>query len=107
MSKFKKYRNLPKSKGKFGAIVTSTTNKPDKGLLDGHCNVTACQRPHAIYYNKSTQKYYCHECALEINRWNVNDSVELYGTPHLCELDEKYKHLTRDELIELILSREE
>jgi hypothetical protein len=31
--------------------------KPDKGVKGGSCNVTACQKPGAMYYNKSTKKY--------------------------------------------------
>jgi hypothetical protein len=59
-----------------------------KGLKGGWCNVTACQKPGANYYNKSTQKYYCEDCAREIN-WPGGhaDCMELYGTPYLCELE--------------------
>lgn len=64
-------------------------DKPDKGLKGGSCNVTACQRPGAHYFNKSTRKYYCAECAEEIN-WpgGRKDTMELYGVPLLCELEE-------------------
>ena len=63
--------------------------KPDKGLKFGSCNITACQKPNAIYFNKSTKKYYCKECAEGIN-WPGGraDCMKLYGTPLLCELDE-------------------
>ena len=59
-----------------------------KGAKGGNCNVTACQKPGAMYYNKSTQKYYCKECADEIN-WPGGraDTMALYGTPLLCELE--------------------
>lgn len=64
------------------------TLKPDKGLKNGSCNLTACQKPGARYYNKSTRKYYCADCAREIN-WPGGraDCMRLYGVPLLCELD--------------------
>ncbi len=60
-----------------------------KGKKGGKCNVTACQKPGANYYNKSTQKYYCADCAEEIN-WigGRRDTMELYGVPLLCEIEE-------------------
>jgi hypothetical protein len=62
-------------------------NKPDKGDFNGSCNVTACQRPVANFYNKSTKRYYCVDCAREIN-WpgGWDDTRALYGTNLLCEL---------------------
>jgi len=63
-------------------------NNADKGLKNGSCNITACQKPNAIYFNKSTMAYYCEPCAKEIN-WPGGraDCINLYGTPLLCELD--------------------
>lgn len=63
-------------------------NKADKGLKNGSCNVTACQKTGAIYLNKSTRAYYCKSCADLIN-WPGGraDCMKLYGTPLLCELD--------------------
>lgn len=60
--------------------------KPDKGLKNGSCNLTACQQPGATWYNKSTQKYYCAACAKEIN-WpgGRKDTRALYGVDLLCE----------------------
>ena len=60
-----------------------------KGVKGGNCNRTACQKPGAIYYNKSTEKYYCKCCADEIN-WpgGRSDTMRLYGTELLCELDD-------------------
>lgn len=43
-----------------------TVNKADKGKLRGSCNVTACQRPGAAWFNTSTRAYYCQPCALDI-----------------------------------------
>ena len=61
-----------------------------KGIKGGNCNVTACQKPGALFFNKSTKKYYCKDCATEIN-WpgGRKDCMELYGTPLLCELDDE------------------
>lgn len=43
-----------------------------KGLKGGNCNRTACQKPGAHYFNKGTDKYYCQECALLINRASID-----------------------------------
>jgi hypothetical protein len=61
-------------------------NKPDKGLKNGSCNITACQKPGATFKNRGNQKYYCSDCAREIN-WpgGRNDTFKLYGTYLLCE----------------------
>lgn len=39
----------------------------DKGKRGGDCNRTQCQRPHAWWYNKTMQAYYCGDCAGAIN----------------------------------------
>ena len=63
-----------------------TVLRADKGLLGGSCNVTACQRPGAFMYNKSTKAYYCHDCATEINWPGGRElTMEIYGRPLLCE----------------------
>jgi hypothetical protein len=59
-------------------------NKPDKGLKNGSCNVTACQRAGANWYNHSTRAYYCRPCALELNRAN-SDYPQMFNCDHsLC-----------------------
>lgn len=40
-----------------------------KGQANGNCNVTACQKPGAIYYNSVMHAYYCESCAVEIERY--------------------------------------
>lgn len=57
-----------------------------KGVHGGNCNVSSCQKPNALYFNKSTKAYYCKECAEEIN-WvgGRADVMKLYGVPLLCE----------------------
>lgn len=42
-------------------------NKHDKGEKFGSCNRRSCQGPPAIFFNKSTRKYYCPRCADKIN----------------------------------------
>jgi len=46
-----------------------------KGIEGGNCNRTACQAPHAIWYNEGTQAYYCKHCAILIQR-DANDYAE-------------------------------
>jgi hypothetical protein len=53
--------------------------KPDKGKPGGSCNRVACQASGAVYYNRSTRRYYCPECAARINAGGVG----LDGSP-LC-----------------------
>lgn len=67
-------------------LTNATNNNPkkdenpiDKGEYDGSCNRSACLKPHARYYNHSTQKYYCATCAHMINDMNRADAMRLYG----------------------------
>lgn len=62
------------------------TLKPDKGLKGGSCNRTACQAPGAVYFNHSTEKYYCRRCAEDLNIANRWDAMKMYGHD-LCILD--------------------
>lgn len=41
---------------------------PKKGKLNGDCNITQCQSPNAIMWNKGTKAWYCEKCARDINR---------------------------------------
>lgn len=50
-----------------------------KGEFNQECNRTACNNQNAVYYNLSTEKYYCRSCATEINYWNRADAMRLYG----------------------------
>ncbi len=43
-----------------------------KGKRAGNCNVTACQRPHAYFYNNVTNAYYCLDCAIDIRPSGLN-----------------------------------
>lgn len=60
-----------------------------KGNYQEECNITACQKPNsAVFYNHSTQKYYCSECALRLNSdpFNKRDAMEMFGHD-LCTLE--------------------
>lgn len=60
----------------------SKTKLPDdKGEYMGSCNRSACLKPGAFWYNHSTRKYYCEECAhwLNTDDFNRRDALKLYG----------------------------
>lgn len=66
--------------------------KIDKGYFGGSCNRTACQKDKsAFYFNHSTEKYYCTECANTINRMNP-EAMEIYGHV-LCTHGKNEKNL--------------
>ncbi len=46
-----------------------------KGIKNGNCNRTDCQEPEAIYFNYATRKWYCHKCAVKINKLNPEAHV--------------------------------
>ena len=53
-----------------------------KGEFSEECNITSCQKPKSAYYfNHSTRKYYCEECAKRLNNdpYNKKDSERLFG----------------------------
>lgn len=50
--------------------------KFNKGTWGGTCNRTACKsEEHARWYNRSTRKYYCEDCARLINRMNPEGTI--------------------------------
>ncbi|MDR9847063.1 hypothetical protein [Herbaspirillum huttiense] len=51
-----------------------------KGVMGGNCNVTACQKPGATWWNIGSRAYYCRSCAEAINR----DGCRRYGEPDIC-----------------------
>lgn len=65
------------------ASPVPTTIHPLKGKYQGICNRTSCQVEHEAssveYWNKSTEKYYCAQCAFLINEANrgVNNGEDL------------------------------
>lgn len=50
-----------------------------KGIFNGNCNRSMCQKPGATWFNHSTRAYYCHSCAYIINKMNEDDAHRLYG----------------------------
>lgn len=65
-----------------------------KGKRGGDCNRTQCQRPHAWWYNKTMQAYYCGDCAGAINASCLTrDHIEsfpnkIYVNPPSARVDE-------------------
>jgi len=49
-----------------------------KGIFSEECNRTACSNKNAIFYNYSTQKFYCEKCAFRINQVNP-EAQKLFG----------------------------
>lgn len=51
-----------------------------KGEFGKNCNRSTCQNPNSAYwYNYSTRKYYCGDCAILINEANKEDATKLFG----------------------------
>lgn len=53
----------------------------DKGQYLGSCNMSACLRPGANWYNHGSQKYYCAACAqmLSSDVFNKRESLDNWG----------------------------
>ena len=64
----------------FSEFLDAPGSAPNdvKGQYRGHCNVTACQKPGADYWNLSTRAWYCRECADKINY----NPAEIVCIPH-------------------------
>lgn len=63
----------------------------NKGLKGDECYRECCSNQPASFYNKSTWKYYCRECAEMLNHVNRRDALALYNAP-LCEEDKEIDH---------------
>lgn len=95
VSKLKEWADNWKEKGDRAILTEVFKNiymekdNNTKGDLGGICNRTACETNYrALYYNHSTQKYYCFVCAEMINEANKADAMRLFGH-ELCTLDKK------------------
>lgn len=53
----------------------------EKGELGGECNRTVCKNSGARWFNHSTEKHYCSQCADNLNNdeYNKRDAMRLYG----------------------------
>lgn len=87
--------------GKKGTGKTEHTMELIKGVFNGLCNRTACQSRRAVFYNWSTQKYYCPACAKLINDGNHADAIRLYGH-ELCTVGE---HLESQGKLNIFMTR--
>ena len=63
-----------------------------KGDKNGICNRFHCTKTPAVYFNISTSKYYCKDCAEEINYFSKNDHGII-----ICKENEVYKNLLTGE----------
>jgi len=71
--------------------------KPDpklKGIEGGNCNRTACQEPHAVWFNESTRAWYCLNCAVMIQR-HANDYAKQCQEPPLIMFKGVFDSTTR------------
>ncbi len=53
-----------------------------KGEKNGNCNITSCQSTENVeWFNHSTRKYYCENCAIRLNNdpYNFKDAQRLFG----------------------------
>jgi hypothetical protein len=61
---------------------------PLKGKMNGHCNVTQCQKPRAIMWNNGTNAWYCESCANDINNSCRHSDFWPLCVPMQTRLDE-------------------
>jgi hypothetical protein len=57
-----------------------TPDPKKKGIYNGNCNRTACQKPGARHVSLFVRNaFYCGECASLINKANERDCIAMYG----------------------------
>jgi len=83
-------------------VVDQGQFNDEKGAKFGLCNRSDCLKPGAAWYNHSTRKHYCADCADMINRANARDSFVIdLGHPLCTPWDPDNKPLgTIDDRIE-------
>ena len=59
--------------------LTAEDEKKLKGSYKGFCNRKDCSNPRAVWYNHSTTKYYCEDCAKKINDANREEARDIFG----------------------------
>lgn len=65
--------------------MTTATISTTRGELGGLCNRQSCANLDAQWFHLSTRRYYCRDCARQINRVNRSEALSLYGRD-LCSL---------------------
>ncbi len=76
-------------KSKKMARITIPDTSPGKGQFGGFCNRMDCLSPIDVcYFNYSTRKFYCEECATMLNEENKHDSHELFGHDLCIKMDQ-------------------
>lgn len=73
----------------------SEENKSTKGEIGGICNRTACQKQGADWFNHSTVKFYCEECALLINEANQAEAHRIFGHELCCKHEPEERIITK------------
>lgn len=59
---------------------------PTKGQrYGGKCNITACNRPRAVFWNSATHGLYCKSCASDINAYDMKDGTMCIDHGHKPE----------------------
>jgi hypothetical protein len=76
--------------GLFSGGYDTPIMHPTKGKRGGRCNITACQRKGAYWYNQVMKAYYCEDCAVDINDHPIQQND---GPWRICVLDRQvYEH---------------
>jgi hypothetical protein len=84
-------KRLQQRLNKTAPAVTDRSKKEfpaDKGFWGGSCNMSACLRPGATWYNHGSLKYYCRSCAHDLNfdSFNRVESQRIWGPgKQMCE----------------------
>lgn len=91
------YGNRSESPNLFS--TPSPVRDPQAGKRGGICYRTACQKPDsAVFFNHSTHKWYCKDCAHWLNTdvFNKRDALEHYGE-ELCIPEDRYDAMSDED----------
>jgi ribosomal protein L40E len=80
------YETDPRPKGGVRVQRACSPAPVAKGEKHGVCNRGVCENPNALWFNKSTRKYYCQPCALKIMSWPENVGLLVKEEPENDEL---------------------
>ena len=62
-------------------LTLAKAGLPAKGEKGGECNRTICRSENALWWNKSTRRYYCEACARRIMSWPENKGLLVEESP--------------------------